>query len=500
MGQPDIKDFGANVGVAERRHELIERIKEAQEAKVTQSMSVNTKYATDINKDFEVLNSRTKKTTKFEWWRKEKVDSTNLIDSSAKLARESLSAESKVVLDSKIEAVKRQLREHDIRVEDFGKGDAKTIEEFGISVFNGVTRLMLDAAKYNCIVRVVDVVLLRVYTGDHGSKRFLIQTAEQYPDGRKKTSNQLPGAKKKPHENGVQAAKRIVAERLQMPNCEIDFDFTSKECFEEEEDSPHYPGVRTVYRKEIFEGVLVTTNAQTLAQVGVIGDKQLTRSDSEYYVRSFAWMNEDELEKQAVMFRAPKEGAEISALVNAPIGFDEEELLQYLTDAEVDVSQFGQDGNKTLEEFSAELIGGEASLQRRANGKMSRVVDIVLLKIVRRDGHILVEASQNVSGETKTLNRMPAVKRRTDENQFAAAHRVLKEMRVSENDVNFSEDDIFFCEEEKESRGYCGLLTVYQKRFITATLVTEADCAVGAPRVTADTIQAKPVREGLLSL
>merc|ERR1712060_43021 len=109
-------------------------------------------------------------------------------------------------------------------------------------------------------------------------------------------------------------------------------------------------------------------------------------------------------------------------------------------DSNVDVSQFGTGTNGTLHEFSAELQRGEAVLQRESSGKVARVVDVVILQISRPDGSILVEETQTVTGTatvTKTLNRLPAVKRRSDENIFLAAKEVLRKiLRVDENRVN----------------------------------------------------------------
>merc|ERR1712194_115233 len=112
---------------------------------------------------------------------------------------------------------------------------------------------------------------VRISIKDEGSpsqKRFLINTSEQYPDGRLVETTQLPGALKEPPFNGIQTARNIVKEHLGLADSHIEFDFANKEYFEDEEQSLSYPGLRTVYRKEIFEGTVTTMDPNTLDLIG----------------------------------------------------------------------------------------------------------------------------------------------------------------------------------------------------------------------------------------
>eukprot|EP00913_Durusdinium_trenchii_P016390 g15406.t1 len=78
---------------------------------------------------------------------------------------------------------------------------------------------MLDATTHKKLVRVVDVVLLRLYSSQK-KDRLLIEVAEQYPDGRRsvltegpsRCATRLPGSKKLPHENSQETAIRIMKE------------------------------------------------------------------------------------------------------------------------------------------------------------------------------------------------------------------------------------------------------------------------------------------------
>merc|ERR1711920_254264 len=123
-------------------------------------------------------------------------------------------------------------------------------------------------------------------------------------------------------------------------------------------------------------------------------------------------------------------------------------------------------------DLSSELLTGSSVLQVH-NGKMVRIVDVVLLKISKEDGSMLVEVSETLNGATQTLNRLPGVKRRSDENHFLAAQRALtKVLKVDENCVSISCDGILFLEQESQSSNYCGLPTIYNKRYINGTPLT----------------------------
>lgn len=88
--------------------------------------------------------------------------------------------------------------------------------------------------------------------------RYLIETSETYPDGRARMgTNQLPGNKKHPYENARQAAERLSKELLNMPDCGIEFG-VEIDHIEQSVESPSYPGVHTVYKKEILTGRVTT--------------------------------------------------------------------------------------------------------------------------------------------------------------------------------------------------------------------------------------------------
>ena len=166
-------------------------------------------------------------------------------------------------------------------------------------------------------------------------------------------------------------------------------------------------------------------------------------------------MTEDECKDRDVVMRAPAEGAEVSSLAHAPAGFSYAELRSFLEANKVDASNLGADGANTLKDFSDELVKGEAQLSRKPDGTITRLVDVVILQISRSNWDVLVAMT-----DSKGAGRLPAVKRRPDENPFWAAKRVLsKELKISENLVKVDAGNVLFTEEETNSKKYFGLPT-----------------------------------------
>jgi len=473
--KPEVQERGANAGIKERRRELVERLQDAQE-KRPETRIANAATKQQLTEGVTVFNERLEVTTKFEWWSPKQVQDGKFYDETKAVSLKDSDTENAV--RNSQQSIREMLDNHNINTSNFGKGQAKKFTEFVHEVQSGQARLMLDASKHKNVVRVVDVVLLRIVYGEGHNKKFLINTAQKYPDGRMRDDSQLAGTKKLPYENGIQTAERLVKERMPYLDGNITFNFLVKECFEDDEDSPSYPGVRTVYRKEIYEGCVSNTDSAILAKIGLggQGDGRFSQEDSAKYTRYFSWLSEKQCQDQNVKLKAPAEGSEVSALVMPPIGYEEEELQAFLQNSNVDVSQFGKDGVKSLAEFSEELVKGESTLMKQADGTIIRVVDVVILKVFNQQGGTLVEVSQtDTAGSVKETRRLPAVKRRNDENPFWAAHRVMsKTLRLSENLVQMDPQNVQLVEETTTSKAYGGLPTIYRRRIIPCKVVNVA--------------------------
>lgn len=466
---------GADDGMAERRRELLERMNNEQNSKVAgggkkkgaPSQHYWAKWFTIVDKH------QAGSTLKFEWWDDSKVQSSGILkfDGTAKN-----SASDSDNFGKSPELVGKMLTDHNIDISRFGKGEAKSLQQMANEVASGSARLMLDASEHKKLVRVVDVVLLRIYNQPNKAK-VLIETAEQFPDGRKRAIARLPGTKKEPHESSKETAERILKDMMNMADCKISFDYDEKEVFEEESESPSYPGVKTVYRKEILEGCVIATDKDILGRIGLpAATATWSAEDPKKNTKFFTWMPEKQAISKQVKLRAG--GSEqVSGLVAAPIGLNEEALIGYLQKHNVDTKAYGpngQDHARTLKEFSTELIKGESSLMEDDGGKVIRVVDLIIMKIVNPGtGDVLVQTEQTFGDGTKnTLNRLPGAKRRPDENQFLTARRLLrKQLKIDENNCILDAKNVQYYEEEKSSQAFPGVRTVYRKRLIRADLV-----------------------------
>lgn len=469
----DLREDNVNDGIKERRQELIQRLNMEHDARGRGDVR-RKKASHHLNKTF-VLNDKMTAGSKFayEWWDKSRALKAGLLELDAQGKAGAMCAEPPQNLD--LDIFRKMLEEHNINPSLFGVGKAKTLPQLAHEVHSGACRMMLDATEHKKLVRVVDVVVFKMTSGTAGGgqARLLIETEERFADGRKRETNRLPGTKKEPHENARQTAERILQEMLNMSVDSIEFDLNAIVRYEEEIESPSYPGVRTVYRKEIVEAVVAAKDPAVLAKAGLPAFTAWSATDKEGNTKTFNWMTEEMANAKKVKLKA--EGAEaVSTLVRAPIGLNEEQLTEQLVAGGIDVSRYGQSGKtKTLKELSAELIRGEAALVKGATGQLLRVVDVVLM-IVRNPTteEVLVQTAHvKQDGHQTTLNRLPGAKCRLDENHFLSARRILKrQLEIDENDVKILQN-VQIVEEEKPTDFYPGLKTVYRKRLIEAELM-----------------------------
>jgi len=460
---PQMRNFGANGAVQERRRELLDRLQAANDD--GGDSDARSRMRVEHGDAFVVQDHHNDRSIKYRWTPDSEARPIYAMFDTAPLVTSAQA--NKEVRDEQIDKL---LADYGISTEKFGKGQARTFAEFVEEIQTGQSRLLLDATQHKSLVRVVEVVLLKISIETTAGRMYLIETKEKYPDGRTREVQQLPGNKQVPHESTLQTAERLCREMLNMGDCKILFDSSRIESFEEDVDSPSFPGVRTVYQKEIISGTVKTTNSAILQRIGIgSGVREFAIQDLQKYTRNYAWMTSDMCESKGVRLRAKTQRGDISALVPPPIGWNHEELVDLLEQNNIDVSKWGQDTYRTLEDLSEELLKGESTLVKYPDGKMRRVVDIVVLKIVDSKGRVLVEAEESTKTSTKTRNRLPAIKRRSDEHQFIAARRLITRLlQLSDNAVVIDHMNVRCAEETQESVSYLGLNSLYRKRFMTA--------------------------------
>mmetsp|Transcript_51806 Transcript_51806/g.160490 ORF Transcript_51806/g.160490 Transcript_51806/m.160490 type:complete len:742 (+) Transcript_51806:104-2329(+) len=445
--EPEVRESGANAGVSARRKELVERLEDLGKKNV----SVTLDALKDTGRPHQVMDTRKGTTSQFQWRDAFQVevkgatvdDSQNGIE----LSEQDIKRTFKQMLGDSAHKMEKE---------------TNLVQDFLREVQTGASRLMLDAACHKKVVRTVDLVLLRICYKTAEGIIYLVQETEVFPD-RRVTSGQVPqfpGTKKEPYENARQTICRLLKDRLRFDDCKVDVNYSGAEFFETQDNSKKFFGVDTVYRKEIYVGEVKECSPKFMANLKANASWEVT--DPLNYTRTFRWLTAKQCEEKQVKFKVAQE-SDISALVYPPVHFDEENLSEFLTSNKVDVTKFGKDENKALKELTDELLKGEAALMK-IDSKFLRVVDVVILKLVH-GSKVLVE----VLGDAE--DRLPAVKRRPDENMFLAAHRVLsKVLKINENFVDLSKDDVQVTEEETKSPSYFNLPTLYRKRTITATL------------------------------
>eukprot|EP00440_Ansanella_granifera_P024579 gb/GFBE01026692.1/.p1 GENE.gb/GFBE01026692.1/~~gb/GFBE01026692.1/.p1 ORF type:complete len:801 (+),score=182.93 gb/GFBE01026692.1/:1-2403(+) len=463
---PNFQPEELHRGVAERRRELMERLNIEHTGKAPNTVGFT--HCASLS-EFSVPDRRVPGAhLRYEWWEWTKAESRGLFNTDG--VERTLAQVSKE-LDRSPHIVGKMLEDHNIDIAKFGVGEAKTLELLASEVQSGSARLMLDATSHRKLVRVVDVVLLRLYSSDQKGS-LLIETGEQYPDGRRRNAFRVPGTKKFPHENAQETAIRILKDILGMGKCAVHFAFDEREVYEEEMDSPSFPGVRTVYRKEIMQCYIKETDQDVLRAIGLPDGSEWSQEDNKSNTKFFAWVSESEAARLKVKLRA--EGSEeVSGLVMPPVGYNEQDLITYLRDHNVDMRGFGQGSAKSFKEFSRELMCGESSLLIDCRGEVVRVVDQVVLMIVSPSNKVLVQVAHVMpDGQKHAINRLPAAKGRPDESQFVTARRILrKQIRIDENQLRLDPQKARIFEESRISPSVPGMRTVYRRRFIHASVM-----------------------------
>lgn len=461
-----IREDGANVGIKDRRHELVERLH--QEHHGAKTPQVRNRASLDLKPFTVESKSHPGERLGYEWWDEEAMKSSGLLDVLARAEPASPDATSNA---NDLSIFSTMLQDHGIDPRKFGSGSTKSLQTLASEVRSGEARLMLDATAHKKLVRVVEIVVLRLRCSDNRDK-IIVEMAVSSKERGKYDTLRLPAKIRPPHENIGRCSERVLA-TLGLDNNAVTLRMDARETCEEEYESPSYPGVQTIYKKEIVEGMVnvAALSADQAAKLGLPGFSQWTSEDDKG-VRFHEWMTEEEAQAKNVQFYMKGAGEVVSTLVHAPIGMNEQELEARLKAANVDVGSFGQRGTRTLKEFSRELYRGEAFLSENSTGELVRLVNVVV--IILKDakcGKTLVQTHQVDSrGAKKDKSRLPGNKCRPDENHFICARQTLRrEVEIDENTVMFNEA-VKFVEEQSLSSNYPGIKTIYRKFLITADL------------------------------
>jgi hypothetical protein len=137
----------------------------------------------------------------------------------------------------------------------------------------------------------------------------------------------------------------------------------------------------------------------------------------------------------------------------------ENQLEDWLHQANIDTSLWGEGNAKTVNHLWIELLEGEAHLQ---DNPLLRLVDVVQI-IIRRGKQILLEMEQELeNGQVRFRNQPPSEKIKAAESYKDAALRCLwEELGVVATAVTFHPNTYTQVESETDSLSYPGLKTRY---------------------------------------
>lgn len=367
-----------------------------------------------------------------------------------------------------VESLDYQLKRAGVDTSLFGVGAAKTLKELCAEIVRGESLLMTDVTGEAELLRVVDVVLLRIIY----KNSILIETHEQFQDGRKRETYRLPGTKQRPHENPSATAERIIKTILRCEEAEVKFDFANRELIQSKEDSPSYPGVKTVYRKRIIPALVTSEDLGVLISIGLPDKREFLTVGNKSDVKTWNWLSKEQITEKNLVISGEREENQFNTLVTANIKIDEDKLIERLTAHNIDVSTFGQGVAASIQEFAQELTHGESALIEDDNNELVRVVDIVLLRVVeKKSKKILVEVgkTKNHGSTVVRKKRLPGTKRRPNDNIYTTARTVLTTL-LNFDESWFTLGDHELVEETKSSASYPGLKTIYRKRIISVTV------------------------------
>merc|ERR1719310_1612033 len=116
------------------------------------------------------------------------------------------------------------------------------------------------------LYRVLDVVVMRLRAGQ-GSSSVVVETKQKFADGRERPRNLLPGAMRRPHEDISATARRVLVDEIQLPTSSVRLDVGADEHIDEENESPSYPGLTTIYQKHFVDAYLDTDDPAILKLV-----------------------------------------------------------------------------------------------------------------------------------------------------------------------------------------------------------------------------------------
>lgn len=153
------------------------------------------------------------------------------------------------------ETMTSQLRYHRIDISKFGVGEARSIKAFVQEANTYETRLFSNGQELR---RHLDILVIKI---KNPMGTYLVETSHSFGKGQTKEKSAFPATKVRPFEDKVWAVRRLLRE-ISVPNSVSKIMFGSSQT--ERKESPSYPGVVTVYSKQVVDVELMELDVDKL--------------------------------------------------------------------------------------------------------------------------------------------------------------------------------------------------------------------------------------------
>jgi hypothetical protein len=150
--------------------------------------------------------------------------------------------------------ITKQLNKHKIDTAKFGTGKARSIKDLAQETGTGETRLYSNGKEMR---RYLDILVVKIKNND----AYLVETGHSFGSGQSKEKMQLPATKVRPFEDKVWAVRRLLGE-VDIPYASSKIMFGPRRI--ETQESPSYPGITTVYLKQVVEVTLSEIDVMNL--------------------------------------------------------------------------------------------------------------------------------------------------------------------------------------------------------------------------------------------
>jgi len=356
--------------------------------------------------------------------------------------------------------IKNMFAKYSIDTSKFGKGLANNYTGIAKEIIAGECSF---GEVDNQLVRVVEVVLVRIM---NRKEEMLVETKILRRDGEQRDTRRLPGTKKRPTESTKQTAERVLSEYLRMDPRLFQLS-PATEKHREEEESPAYPGFKTIYIKHFVDAQLMRANGSRVTFSS--REEGFIIEDLKGDCRYWRWTDSKECDRARILTRGTKTTtADVSEFM-APV-VDAHWTTQLLKDKleayKINTDKFGKNSALPVEHLVDELNKGQCSLMED-NYELLRVVDVVLLRIEDvQNNRILTEYKTKLpDGRALIRNRLPGQKKNPNEGVWRTVQRALDtQLGTISKDVTIPVQ--YDVEESiQESVSFPGLKCVYRKYF-----------------------------------